>query len=381
MGLLTVNSTIDRIRSSSLRGRPVPAVDDLVDLSRGEPDFDTPAPIVAAMNTALAAGFTHYPDPQGDPELRAVLAAHLNTRSSRDITAAEVVVTHGGSAGLMAAVLTVVSPGDRVVIPEPTYSLYADLVELAGGSVDLVPLTPDHQLDLAVLESRLPGARMIVLCNPGNPTGAVFPREDLEHLGSLLEGTDTLLLSDEAYDSFAFDAPFTSALAVPSLAHRTIHVQTFSKTYAMTGWRLGYVTVPEPLAPVLTYVHRTMNGGVNSAVQQAAITAVEMGEAAYTDMVAAFRERRDFVSARLEQIPGVTHTPPQGAFYTFFTYPQDRPSEDMRLEFASRGVSLRAGAEYGPGGEGRLRLSFATDLSTLSTALDRIELGIKEIDG
>ncbi|GAA2009598.1 pyridoxal phosphate-dependent aminotransferase [Brevibacterium samyangense] len=381
MGLFAMNTTIEHIRATSLRGRPVPPVDDLVDVSKGEPDFDTPARIIDSMADALRSGYTHYPDPQGDPELRALLASQLSESSAVDFTAADVLVTHGGSAGLMAAIFAVLSPGDRVVVPEPTYSLYADVVELAGGVVDFVPLTVDNQLDFDLLEQKLPGARLLVICNPGNPTGAVFPKADLERLATVLDGTDTLLLSDEAYEKFSFDAPFTSALAVPGLAERTLYVQTFSKTYAMTGWRLGYVAAPSELVPGLLFMHRTMNSGVNSAAQRAAITALHMGTGAYADMVDAFRKRRDFVSERLAQIPGVQHTIPQGAFYTFFSYPQDRPSEDMRLEFAARGVSLRAGAEYGPGGEGRLRLSFATDMASLALALDRIELGIKEIEG
>jgi aspartate/methionine/tyrosine aminotransferase len=378
--LYTPAADLAAMMAASLRGEATSYPADCVDISKGEPDFDTPAPIIDAMTDALRSGYTHYTSLVGDPELRAKIAAkYAHCPTPPD--AADVLVTHGGAAAIMSTMSAVLNPGDTVVIPEPTFSVYADTARFRQAKVEFVPLTADLHLDLDALRTVLPGARLLVLCNPGNPTGAVCSRADLEAVADMLAGTDTLLLADEAYENFVFEGEFTSALDVPGLAERTMLVQTFSKSYAMTGWRLGYAITPPGVTQVVQRMHRLMNGSVSTAGQRAAIAALDLGEAGYADMVATFRHRRDYVSERLDDMPGVTHVKPQGAFYTLFAYPQDLPSTTMLARLGERGVALRAGAEYGPSGEGHLRLSFAADMATLVRAMDIIELGIKEIEG
>ena len=322
---------------------------------------------------ALRRGETHYADQQGLRMLRVELASRLPAGPGRTWTADDVLVTHGATAALTAVVLAMIGPGDRVVIPEPAYSLYADLVVLAGGTVDFVPLAPDLHWDLDALARALPGAAMMLFSNPSNPTGIVHSRQELEALGELLEGTDTLVVSDEAYHRLVYPGhTLTSALEVQPLSDRTVYVQTFSKTYAMTGWRVGYLAGPREVVDAAAQTHRTSNGSVNTVVQYAALAALDLPDGVVAAMVDTYRRRREIVMAYLSGVCGLHLAPPEGAFYGFLRYDADRPSELVARELAERQVMVRAGAEYGPSGEGHVRISFAASADDLRTGLERI---------
>ncbi|MHA4812939.1 pyridoxal phosphate-dependent aminotransferase [Streptomyces aculeolatus] len=364
---------IAEVRRLSRRPALAPAPPGTVSLAMGEPDCPTPPPVVAAAVTALRRGHTHYADQRGIRELRAALAARLPARPDRVWTADDIAVTHGATAALAAVVLATIDPGDRVVIPEPAYSLYADLVVLAGGTVDHVPLAPDLHWDLDALAAALPGAAMVVFSNPANPTGIVHRRQELAALGELLDGSDTLVVSDEAYHRLTYPGHEpTSALEIDSLRDRTVYVQTFSKTYAMTGWRVGFLTGPRAVVDAAAHVHRSLNGSLNTAVQHAALAALELPEDVVAAMVDGYRRRRDLAVAHLSGVPGLHLVPPEGAFYGFLRYGTGVPSEDVARELAGQGVLVRAGAEYGPSGEGHIRISFATAEDDLWTGLERI---------
>jgi aspartate aminotransferase len=344
-----------------------------VSLSMGEPFAGTDPRICDTAIAGILAGNTRYAPLTGLPALREAIAARLTSRHPRPVSAAEVVPTHGASAGLAATILALVEPGDRVVIPEPTYSLYADHVAMAGGEVIWVPNHRDGSLDLDRLVPALTGARMVVLCNPGNPSGAVLAREDLIALGTAVAEAGVWLVSDEAYRDIVFDhRAYFSSLDQADIAEFVICCGTFSKTYAMTGWRLGYVVAPRPAADAINLVHRTFNGAVSTFVQQAGITALELPDEWLAGTVRAYESRRDLVVSRLEGIDSITLAVPQGAFYAF-------PHVDMRIssdELAGRmsraGVLVRSGREYGPSGEGHFRISFATDLDSLEEGLARV---------
>ena len=364
---------IEELRRRSRRPALAPAPPGAISLAMGEPDFPTPPPVIEAAVAALRDGNTHYADQKGLPELRAALVSRLPAHPGRTWTADDVVVTHGATAALAAVVLAMIGPGDRVVIPEPAYSLYADLVALAGGTVDFVPLAPDLHWDLDALAAALPGAAMMIFSNPSNPTGIVHREQELEALGELLDGSDVLVVSDEAYHRLVYPGhELTSALAIESLRDRTVYVQTFSKTYAMTGWRVGYLTGPREVVDAAAHVHRTLNGSVNTAVQHAAIAALELPDGVVTAMVDRYRQRRELVVAHLSDIPGLHLVPPEGAFYGFLRYDADASSEVVAGELAEREVMVRAGAEYGPSGEGHIRISFAAAEDDLRTGLARI---------
>ncbi|WP_326627107.1 aminotransferase class I/II-fold pyridoxal phosphate-dependent enzyme [Nonomuraea fuscirosea] len=364
---------IGDLRRHSRRPALAPAPPGAVSLAMGEPDFPTPPPVVEAAAAALRAGHTHYADQKGLPALRAALAARLPGRPGRTWTADDIVVTQGATAALAAVVLAMIGPGDRVVIPEPAYSLYADLVVFAGGTVDYVPLAPDLHWDLDALAAALPGAAMMIFSNPSNPTGIVHREQELKALGDLLDGSDVLVVSDEAYHRLVYPGHvMTSALEIESLRDRTVYVQTFSKTYAMTGWRVGYLTGPREVVDAAAHAHRTYNGSLNTAAQHAALAALDLPDGVVDAMAETYRQRRELVVAQLSGVPGLRLTPPEGAFYGFLRYDAALPSEVVARALAERKVLVRAGIEYGPSGEGHLRISFAASEDDLRTGLARI---------
>jgi aspartate aminotransferase len=339
----------------------------------GEPDFDTPPEIVAAAIDALHAGWTRYTEPPGDAELRDALAAEVSRIARTPFARGQILVTHGSSAGLAAAILAIVNPGDRVVIPEPSYSLYADLVNLAGGVCVFVPLLPDFHLDFPALARALAGARLVVLCTPGNPTGAVYRADEWARLAELVTATPAYVLTDEAYHTLVYDgAPFVSGLAVDALRERLVYAQTFSKAYAMTGWRIGYLAGPEAIISAAGVVHRAFNATSNAFVQRAALVALRDGGRNARAWLEQFSARRDFALERLRTIDGLTIAPPEGSFYIFARYAAPISSGELAGRMIAGGVAVRAGREYGPSGEGHFRVSFATSIEKLAAGIERI---------
>ncbi len=360
------------LAGSSRPGGSVPPAG-TVSLAMGEPDFGTPEPVVAAAERALRDGWTRYGDLNGDPELRELIARQATAAGGGPVSPEQVLVTHGGSAGLAAVFLAVLDPGDRVVMPDPTYSLYADQIHLAGGRTVRVPTLPDGHLDLPAMADAVRGARMVVFCNPVNPTGAVFGADELAAVAGMVAGTGTLVLADEAYAEFVYDGrAFTSALGLAGLRPNLVLSQTLSKTYAMTGWRIGYVVAPRWLSPSVRAVHRAFNASVNAATQRAALAALTAGPALAAPMLSAYQERRDFVTARLTAIPGLSCAAPEGAFYAFPRYRAEVDSVRLAELFLAGGVAVRPGREFGPGGERHFRISFAADLAALDEGLTRI---------
>lgn len=367
------SAAVARVESTSRRVQQPQSSADLISLAMGEPDFDTPARIVEAGLASAARGRTHYAPLAGDPVLRERIAAEIEVLRGSPADPGDVLVTQGGTAGLAAAILALVGPGDRVAIPDPTYSLYADLVSLAGATAVNIPLRDDLHWDLEALAAGVRGARLFVFCNPGNPTGIVHTREELEALAALLEGTDTLVLADEAYATLTFTAtPFTSALRIPGLEERTVYCQTFSKSHAMTGWRVGYLWGPTAMIRAATRVHGTFNGSVNTFVQDAAVVALDECGADVTRMRDVYARRRTLMRDALSAVPGLELSEPEGAFYFFPRYRSELPSVEMVAHLREHGVAVRPGAEFGPSGEGRLRLSYAASDEAIITGVQRM---------
>jgi aspartate aminotransferase len=358
-----------------------PAPVDAISFAIGDPDFATPSVVLEAGIQALRDGYTHYGDWNGDRELRELIVEVEGRKAAGSFAVDNTVVGHGATGMLYAAIVTLVAPGDRVVIPEPTYTLYADLVILAGGIPVLVPLRPDHHLDLDRLAAEMPGARLMVVCSPGNPTGAVLRRDEWDAVAALAERHDVWVISDEAYSGLVYsEAAFPSALEVPELAHRLVYCQTLSKTYAMTGWRVGYALAPAEVAERMRLVHRTINGPLNSTAQRATIVALREGEALAAPMLRAYRDRRDYMHSRLIGIEGLSAEKPDGAFYIFAGYTAPFDSFDITTRLREAGVIVRAGREYGPTGEGHFRLSFATDLPSIEIGMNRMTRLFQSID-
>lgn len=369
-----------RIERTSLRVQQPASSGDMVSLAMGEPDFDTPPRIVQAAADALKNGFTHYAPLLGDKLLCEALAEELAEQSGFPVKQGEVLVTHGGTAGLAAAILSIVNPGDRVVIPDPTYSLYADLVNMAGGVCVPMPCKADLHWDLDRLANCLEDAKLFVFCNPGNPTGIVHTREEIETLGRLVNQHDVLVIADEAYSDLVFNGkPFTSVLQVPAFRGRTLFCQTFSKSYAMTGWRVGYLAGPSEMIAAAARVHNTVNGSVNTAVQRAAVVALKECKDDIKRMYDVYKERRILMMEGLLSIPGLKLNEPEGAFYCFPSYSLPIPAIDMVALLREQGIAVRPGSEFGAAGEGHLRLSYAASKESIAEGVKRLKRGLASL--
>ncbi|MCX5257776.1 pyridoxal phosphate-dependent aminotransferase [Streptomyces canus] len=371
---LTAGSLPERIRAASRRPKTLGvAVPGAVSLAMGEPDSNTPQPVVEAAVRALRAGRTRYSQITGSPDLRQEIASHLARSQGPEVDPANVVVTHGGSAGLAATVLALVNPGDRVLLPEPTYSLYADHAAMAGAKAEWISTRPDGSIDLHKLAAAAAGARMLILCNPVNPTGMVFSKADIEGVGAILrDHPDLYLLSDEAYSDIVFDEiTFTSASELISVRDRVVLSGTFSKSYSMTGWRIGFICAAAAVAEKINLVHRTINGPLNTFVQDAAVEALRIPDKDLHALSRRFQRRRDLVMRHLDGLDAVSVVRPLGAFYAFPRIDSALPSVELVQRFADGGVLVRAGSEFGPSGEGHVRLSFATDEAALEEGLRR----------
>jgi aspartate/methionine/tyrosine aminotransferase len=375
MSTFTPSRMVDELKRRSQRPatRPGP---ELISLAAGDPDFATPEHISQALTDAVAAGATHYAQLVGDPELRAALGEQMTEVSGRRFDASHVTITHGASGGLAAAIFALVDPGTRVIVPEPTYSLYADLTWMAGGEVTFVRHQPDLHLDLDGIEAAAPGARLVVICNPCNPTGAVYTQDELEDLAEVAEEHDLLVIVDEPYDHIVYDGvDFVSSLEIPSLADRLLYVNTFSKTYAMTGWRIGWVAGPADVIEAIGTVHRAFNGPVNSAVQRAALVALTEPTDWPERMRREYQARRDIVGRMVAGVPGLELVEPEGSFYAFIRYGGEVPSVEVVRRALEQGVAIRPGSEFGPGGEGYVRVAFSTGRQRLIEGMERL-LGI-----
>jgi aspartate aminotransferase len=350
---------------------------DVVHLEIGEPDFDTPPAVRAAAARALEAGKTHYAPYAGIPELRAAIAADASARKGFAVTPEHVFVTVGGKGVMLYAIEALVDQGDEVLVPDPGYPIYESLVRFMGGVPVAVPIRAAHdfRLDPAELAGLVtPRTRMLVLNSPANPTGGVLPRADLEAIAALARQHDLVVLADEIYGRILYEGQHVSIAALPGMAERTIVLDGFSKTYAMTGWRLGYAIVPEWLTFAFGRLLINSVSCVATFAQWGALEALTGSQAPVDAMVAEFRARRDLIVAGLNAIPGISCLRPQGAFYVF---PDVSGTGLSGVDFANRllyeaGVSVLAGTAFGSVGSAHIRLSYATSQANIATALGRI---------
>lgn len=370
----TASDLVERLRAASARpsdlGGDSP---DAISLAIGEPAQATPPGIVDAAIASLSSGRTRYERVTGSPGLRAHVAEVLTAEGAQRIAADNIVVTHGASGGLAAAMLTLVNPGDVVVLPEPTYSLYADQAAMAGGLVRWVPNDVNGRPRLDQLAAALPGARLLVMCNPSNPTGCVLTAHEIAAIVELAGEHNASVIFDEAYRDIVFDsAGFASSASLVQESPHVLCCGTFSKSFAMTGWRLGWVLADKGTADAVNLVHRTINGPVNTFVQDSASAALSMPREYFERVAGELQVRRDLVCTYLEKMPGVEVAVPQGAFYAFPRIDRNLTSAELRAGLAASGVLVRSGTEFGPSGEGHIRISFAVAIPQLREGLERI---------
>jgi aspartate aminotransferase len=378
LGTETAFEVLNRARALERQGKSI------IHLEIGEPDFDTPANVVEAGIDALRKGWTHYGPSAGLPDLRQALAEYVSQTRGVKVTSDEVVVVPGGKPIIFFTILALVDEGDEIIYPNPGFPIYESMIHYVGGRA--VPIHLREQRDFALDVNELAGlindrTRLIILNSPHNPTGGVLERRDIEQVAEAIGDRNIMVLSDEIYSRLLFDGgKHFSIMSVPGMQERTILLDGFSKTYAMTGWRMGYGVMRPDLAAHITRLMTNSNSCTASFTQVAGIEAIRGDQSSVDRMREEFQSRRDVVVAGLNKIKGFSCLMPKGAFYVFpnitGTGWKSKPLADALLEQA--GVAALAGTSFGEFGEGYLRFSIANSLENLQRALDRIDQWTKK---
>jgi aspartate/methionine/tyrosine aminotransferase len=377
-----VNRVLQEAKQRQAEGRA------LVSLMRGQPDTPTPLHIVAAAEKALRDGHTGYPDNQGEPILRQAVADKL--WRDNDLTYdpnREILITDGATAGIFAALAVLIQPGDEVLLPDPIYDAYASPVALWGGRAVPVRSTirgGRFTIERAALESACtPRSRVLLLNTPWNPTGTVFTRAELSGCLDFAASHDLHVLSDEIYETLVYDGgrPVSPAAISSDARQRTVLVNSLSKTYSMTGWRVGYCAAPASVIQAMLLVWQQFSRGPATFVQHAAACALLSDQACVAKMAAEFQARRDRVVETLRGLPGVAPLVPQaGLFVMLDVRGLGMPSDEVRRWLLREaGVVVIHGSAYGDGGEGTLRISFAAGGTTLDQGLERLRDGLQRL--
>ena len=356
---------------------------DIVHLEIGEPDFDTPANIIDAATDALHKGFTHYGPSAGLPELRDTIAQYVGETRGINVTADEVVVVPGGKPIIFFAILALAEDGDEVIYPNPGFPIYESMINYVGAKA--VPIRLREELDFRLDVDELSGlindrTKLIILNSPQNPTGGVLKEEDIEAIADAIGDRDIMVLTDEIYSRLIFEGEHHSIMSIEGMKERCILLDGFSKTYAMTGWRMGYGVMRADLA---THVARLMTNSSSctaSFSQVAGIEALRGPQDSVEKMCAEFKKRRDVMVAGLNEIKGFSSLLPKGAFYVFpnikKTGWRSKKLADALLEDA--GVAALSGTAFGDFGEGYLRFSVANSIENIEKALDRVDTWTKK---
>ncbi|MCX7622854.1 MAG: pyridoxal phosphate-dependent aminotransferase [Thermomicrobium sp.] len=374
MGRLGTESAFEvlaRARALEAQGRSV------IHLEIGEPDFATPAHIVEAAVEALRGGDTHYTPAAGLPELRAAIAEEVSRTRGIPVDPDQVVVTPGGKPIMFFTILALAEEGSEVIYPDPGFPIYESVIRFAGATPVPLPLREEFGFAFDPEELRrlvTPRTRLVIVNSPHNPTGAVIGREALEELARLAQEYGFFVLSDEIYRRIVYDGEVLSVAGFPGMAERTVILDGFSKTYAMTGWRLGFGVAPRWLAEHLVRLAVNCHSCVPGFTQRAGLAALRGPQEPVERMVAEFRRRRDAVVAGLNSLPGVRCLEPAGAFYVFPNVTgTGRSAEELaRGLLDEAGVAVLAGTAFGRYGAGYLRLSFANSLENLLEAIERM---------
>lgn len=349
----------------------------IIHLEIGEPDFPSPPHVIAAGKQALDEGWTKYGPTPGFPEFREVIAAYVGRTRGIPVAPEQVCVVPGGKPVMYLSMTALLEPGDEVIYPDPGFPIYASVIRFLGATPVPIPLVESRgfSFDLDVLRARLsPRTKLVILNSPANPTGGVIPADDIRAMADLFRDRDLMVLSDEIYSRIWYEQEPLSIATCDGMAAKTIILDGFSKTYSMTGWRLGYGVMPVWLAEAVNLLTVNSNSCTASFVQRAGMAALEGPQDCVTTMVAEFRRRRDAMVAGLNAIPGFRCALPAGAFYAFphigGTGLTSRALADLLLNEA--GVACLSGTAFGEYGDGYLRFSAANSLANIQEAIDRI---------
>jgi len=371
LGTETAFEVLARARQLEAEGR------DMVHLEIGEPDFDTPRYICDAAIQAINDGYTHYNPAAGYPEIRKIISEEISKTRGIKTTPEQVVITPGGKPVMFYAMFALVDAGDEVIYPNPGFPIYESLINFVNARAVPIPLREenDFRLDVKELKSLVtPKTKLMIINSPQNPTGGVLTHDDLKEIARIAVENDIWILADEIYSRIIYSDKFESLTQFPGVQERTIILDGMSKTYAMTGWRLGYGVMNETLAAALTRL-QTNCASCTSAFSQIAMGAAISGPQDDSDrMVAEFKKRRDVIVDGLNQIEGISCKKPLGAFYVFPNVKAfgktSKELEELLLE--EYGVAALAGTSFGKYGEGYLRFSYANSVENIKKAITRV---------
>lgn len=349
----------------------------VIHLEIGEPDFETPAHVIAAGKQALDEGWTHYGPTQGYPEFREAIAAHVSETRGINAKASQVCVVPGGKPILFFPMMALLEEGDEVIYPNPGFPIYESMTKFLGATAVPIPLIESRgfSFDLDRFRDSLTDrTKMVILNSPQNPTGGVIPPEDLEVIADLVRDRDLMVLSDEIYSRIYYDKPPLSIASLPGMQEKTIILDGFSKIFAMTGWRLGYGVMPEWLVDAVNKLMVNSNSCTASFTQRAGLAALTGPQDEPLAMVAEFHRRRDAFIDGLNTLPGFRCAKPEGAFYAFPNIEgTGRTSKQLADELLyEAGVASLNGGSFGSYGNGYLRFSYANSLENLMEAVERM---------
>ena len=378
LGTETAFEVLAKARALEKQGK------DVVHLEIGEPDFDTPKNIKEAAVKALNAGYTHYNPSAGIPELRETIAQYISKTRGIKAEADEVVVTPGAKPIMFFSILALVNPGEEVLYPNPGFPIYESVANLVGAKAVPIPLKEenDFRMDQEYVKGKITKkTKLIILNSPENPTGGVLTRDDLKVIAdSIANRDDVFVLSDEIYSRIVYEGNHESIASLPGMKEKTILLDGFSKTYAMTGWRLGYGVMRKDLAQKVAQLQTNSNSCTCTFTQMAGVEALKGPQTEPERMDAEFKKRREVIVSGLNSIKGITCKKPHGAFYVFpnitKTGMDSRKLADHLLYNA--GVAVLTGTSFGKYGEGYLRLSFANSVENIKKALDRIAKAVEK---
>ena len=349
----------------------------VIHLEIGEPDFPTPKHVVEAGKQALDEGWTKYGPTQGLPELRESIAAYISRTRNIKVGAQNVCVVPGGKPVMYFAIVALLEAGDEAIYPNPGFPIYESMIKFQGAKPVPIPLVESRgfSFDLDLLERSVTNkTKLVILNSPANPTGGIMPAEDVKRLADILRDRDIMILSDEIYSRIVYTGEPVSIASFPGMQEKTIILDGFSKTYSMTGWRLGYGVMPEWMADAVVKLMVNSNSCTASFTQRAGIAALDGPQDDVDKMVAEFRKRRDVIVKGLNEIPGIRCSEPAGAFYAFPNVTgiglPSKQLADMLLNDA--GVACLDGGCFGSHGNGYLRFSYANSLENIQEALSRI---------
>ena len=351
-------------------------------LEIGRPDFDSPKVAKDAAIKAIEDGFVHYADMRGVEELRVAIAEKIKAENAMDVAPENILVTVGAASALATAFLTILNHGDEVIVPTPCYLAYPALCEMAGAKMAPVPCRFENgfQLDPADLEKAVtPNTRMLLLNSPNNPTGAVLRRDVLERIAEIAVRNDLIVVSDECYERFFYEGEHVSIGSLPGMAERTLTISSSSKTYSMTGWRVGYMAMPEWVTPHANRTHLYLNTSPTTFAQYGYTAALRHAEPEVVGMVREYRERRDLVLGCLREMKGLEVIAPEGAFYVF---PRIEKTGRTDVEFCSH-VLEEAGVAIVPGeafeAPGFVRIAYCKSQDYLQKAMDGMKKAVEKL--